>query len=321
MPLRRVKQWCHHAAGEDTPYCALHEEERQRYLVEQQQPMDLAQIVLEGIIAQEPPVPWQVACQTLIAAIEIPFAIRRRTALRYYRLQRTRELDVDWPDGPNWRFGAYWSWLAGGELGLPPNLGPPAPPLAGLAALAQDGQNVHTAVVTRQTNGATEKLLSIKVPESQQTEKTLALVWLRGLDVSYSTFLRVAPDINRWFNTKDCRIVDDNLYRKLLRGLVALIGQEKDSERKTELYRRLWEECCEATGMCCEGHISRLCNVLVGFDDAFQPPVPFGEILQSKMAAISGMAVSDEEKRRQATAFFDEHKVPQEDRVSWLEAF
>jgi hypothetical protein len=73
--------------------------------------------------------------------------------------------------------------------------------------------------------------------------------------------------------------------------------------------------------MCCEGHISRLCNVLVGFDDAFQPPVSFGELLQSKMSAIAGLDVTEEEKRRQATAFFDEHGTPAEERVAWLEAF
>ena len=134
-------------------------------------------------------------------------------------------------------------------------------------------------------------------------------------------FLRVAIDINKWFNTKDCRVVGDNIYRRLLRGLVALISSEKDDERKVEMYRRVWEECSESVGMCCEGHISRLCNVLVGFDEAFQSQVPFGEILQSKMAAIAGMDVSEEEKRKLANAFFDEHKTPAEDRTAWLEAF
>jgi hypothetical protein len=230
-----------------------------------------------------------------------------------------------------WRFNLYWNWVMEGMAGDPPNLEvvpahllvaqPPPPPPAVLGALARDTQNVHTRVVTDQTNKATDKLLAFKVPETQQTEKTMALVWLGGMNVSYNGFLRVASDVNRWFTTKDCRAVDDNLYRRLLRGLVAMIASEKDDERKTEMYRRLWEECVEATGMCCEGHISRLCNVLVGFDDAFQPPVAFGELLQSKMAAIAGLDVSDEEKRRQATAFFDEYGTPAEERAAWLDAF
>ena len=100
-----------------------------------------------------------------------------------------------------------------------------------------------------------------------------------------------------------------------------MLFRSRDDERKTEMYKRAWEECYEAVGMCCEGHISRLCNVLVGFDEAFQPPVSFGELLQSKMSVIAGLDVSDEEKRRQATAFFDEYGTPAEERVAWLDAF
>jgi hypothetical protein len=203
--------------------------------------------------------------------------------------------------------------------------GPPPPLPVGhgdLRQIARDAQNVHVRVVSEQTNRATETLLAVVVPDTQQTERDLAIVWLTGFrGLPYPAYLRVANDMHRWFNVKDCRAPDDSLYRKLLRGVVAWIGAEKDAERKSELYRRLWEECSEAVGLCCEGHLSRLCNTLVGFDDAFQPAVPFGEILQSKMAAIAAMDVSDDEKRRQATAFFDEHKTPSADRVAWLEAF
>ena len=94
-----------------------------------------------------------------------------------------------------------------------------------------------------------------------------------------------------------------------------------DAELRKELWRRLYEECSEAVGLCCEGHISRLCNVLVGFDDQFKPPVPFGELVQAKMSAISEMDTSLDEKVRLAMEFFDEHKVPTDARMAWLEAF
>jgi hypothetical protein len=285
----------------------------------------LVNAMYEELVAQDPPLPWQIVVQMLAAGAGLPARIRRLAALRYYRLPQARLLDLPWPTADVWRFTLYWTWVIGGEQGPQPNLNVvpqhALPPEVGLAAIARDAQNVHTRVVTDQTNAATEKLLAIKVPEAQQTEKTLALVWLGGLKVSYASFLRVANDINRWFNVKDCRAVDDNLYRKLLRGLVALIMSEKDDERKSELWRRMWEECYEAAGMCCEGHISRLCNVLVGFDEAFKPPVPFGEILQSKMAAIAKLDASEEEKRRQAESFFDEYGTPAAERAAWLEAF
>ena len=325
---RRAFIWCPNAANEEGTLCIIHELQRRGVVQRHEQRRNERTVIaalVEDMVEEEPPVPWRQAARVLAEMDGIPFGIRRAAAEEYYRLPRTQELEPA-PAGVNrvWRFRVYWNWAITGQVGPEPdvNVIPVMhPPVAGLAAIARDNQNVHTRVVSEQTNTATTKLLAVKVPETQQTEKTLTLVWLGGLRVSYGTYLRVANDIDRWFNTKDCRTVDDNLYRRLLRGLVAMIGMEKDAERRSELYRRAWEECHESVGMCCEGHISRLCNVLVGFDEDFQPPVPFGEILQSKMAVIAGMDVSDEEKRKLANAFFDEHKTPQEERTAWLEAF
>ena len=244
------------------------------------------------------------------------------------------------PVGPEqWRardwFRQRWIWVRNGRPGpepVQPVLVPPAPvPQAGLqprvnpgdnlGRLAADAQNVHTTVVTKQTNDAVEKLLGITVPSTQQTERQMTVAWLSMPNPpGFNEYLRVANDVNRWFLTNTCRTENDNLYRKLLRGLVALI-ERQEGETRVEIFKRLWEECREAAGMCCEGHISRLCNVMVGFDESFKPPVPFGEVLQSKMSAIAMSDASDEEKIRQATLFFDEFAVPPAERVAWLEAF
>jgi hypothetical protein len=234
-------------------------------------------------------------------------------------------------EGPRFMFNNYWNWVAGGRRGPEPGLeavildqllpGPEvARPDRALQTIARDAQNVHTQVVSRQTNAATEKLLGATVPLDQQTEKSMARAWLAGVPTGWNRILATLNDVNTWFTTKTCRAPDDQLYRRMLRGLVAMINRT-DDEQRTELYKRLWEECSESVGMCCEGHISRLCNVLVGFDDTFRPPVALGELMQQKMAAISGLDVSEEEKRRQATQWFVEHGVPEEERVAWLDAF
>ena len=215
----------------------------------------------------------------------------------------------------------YWDWLIGGEHGPDPTLAHIPPVVPDLARIANDAQSVHTAPVSQQTNAGTEKLLNAAVPNDQQTEKAMMRAWLAvPMQVGWSEMLRVSTDVNKWFNTASCRAQNDNLYRRLLRGLVATI-KRTDDEMRPELYKRLWEECREATGMCCEGHISRLCNVLVGFDEAFQPQVSLGELMQQKMAAIANLDVSEEEKRRQATMWFDEVGVPAAERAAWLDAF
>lgn len=229
-------------------------------------------------------------------------------------------------------FWRTWAWLrqGGPEQGIPVPLPdepadqgpvPVPPPVPRLQALAADGQNVHTREVSDQTNESTRKLLEVVVPLTQKTEQTLMLAWYALPNAPpHHKILKAAIDINKWFNTETCRQQGDKLYKHVLRGLVAYINQVSDKELKEELWKRAFEECSEAVGMCCEGHISRLCNVLVGFDEAFKPPVSFAEILQAKMAAIAGMDVALTEKIQQANTFFNEYAVPQEQRQAWLDA-
>lgn len=336
-PFRRRTVWCPNPVAEGSHLCAVHTNHQ---ALRAQAPMRLnrTQIIrniTQILVDTQPLLRWRNAILAVVAMNDVSVRDRREAAWRYYlRPEVRQEMSPRWRHGPIWRFALYWDWAIGGQQGPEPNLNEvpdhiqelappvPEPPRQELRRLAGDSQNVHTRPVTDQTNAATDKLLAVKVPELQQTEKKMALVWLESLNIAtYGTYLRVANDVNRWFNTKDCRVVGDHLYRKLLRGAVGLIAKENDAERRLELYRRLWEECNESVGMCCEGHISRICNVFVGFDEAFKPPVSFGEILQSKMAAIAGLDIPDEEKRRQANAFFDENGTPAEERVAWLDAF
>jgi hypothetical protein len=256
--------------------------------------------------------PWQEVVRT-IAVLPDPDRVLHEAGRHYYfRMGGIRSFD----------YFAYWQWAQGGQIGPPPVQAhvPAAAPVTALANLARDAQNVHTAPVSAQTNASMEKLLTKVVPPSQGTERAMMKEWVVLTKVRWDDVMRVANDVNKWFNTATCRVENDSLYRRLLRGLVATINSTND-EMRTELYKRLWEECREATGMCCEGHITRLCNVMVGFDDAFLPPISLGELMQQKMAAIAGMDISDEEKVRQATEWFTEHAVPDAERVAWLEAF
>jgi hypothetical protein len=72
--------------------------------------------------------------------------------------------------------------------------------------------------------------------------------------------------------------------------------------------------------VCCEGHLSRLANVLVGFDDEAKPEVSVGELLQQKIAAISELDLSIEDKVGHAWAVFDELAIPMDQRIEWVDA-
>jgi hypothetical protein len=190
-----------------------------------------------------------------------------------------------------------------------------ARPLGDLEALAVDRQNVHTPAVNQQTHAGLEILLGTSVSSSQDTLREIESVW----EKSHTRSIRmVLADMRQWYNVQMCRTEDDWLYRRTLDGLWAYI---QASPAKDDLVERLWEECYESVRMCCDGHISRLCNVLCGFQEEFKPPVSVGELLQQRMAVIAEREIPVEEKVGEAWAVFEELAIPMDQRDAWIEAF
>jgi hypothetical protein len=191
----------------------------------------------------------------------------------------------------------------------------PAPPKTELEALTRDAQNVHTAAVNKQTADGLTALLETAVAVGQDTLAELQGVWQTRPSASRKSVLK---DVTRWYETKTCRAEGDHLYQRLLDGLWTRI---KLSPHKDDLVQRLWEECSESLKMCCEGHISRLCNVLGGYDATFKAPVSAGEMLQQRIAAIAGEEISIPHKVVKAWEVMEELQIPREQRMEWIEAF
>lgn len=317
------------------PLCMHHRHVRERRQVQLEQERlerELIEETYQQYMDQHPPMRWQDVIQELVNRTGLPpgfpghlrMQIARQAAYRYFENEHNNPEHHD--DGAY--FHMLWHWIRRGRQGaVPLPRGQGAVPVAQpavprLQVLAGDNQNVHTREVSQQTNASTAKLLEVVVPIQQKTEQTMMLAWYALPNApAHHKILKVALDVNKWFGTETCRREGDKLYKHLLRGLVAYIGRVHDADTKQELWRRAYQECDESVGMCCEGHITRLCNVLVGFDEAFQPPVPFAEILQNKMAAIFMMDVPTDEKIQQANTFFNEYAVPDEERHAWLDAF
>lgn len=194
-------------------------------------------------------------------------------------------------------------------------------PRSDLHRLALDGQNIHTKEVSKQTTDALKFLLD--TPLESDDVPTLAHIHWQWCDKPYipsgqKTLRAVMKDMHQWYAVASCREENDWLYKRAIDGLWARI---KDSPMKDELLQRLWEEAYESLKMCCDGHISRLCNVLVGFDDAFTPQVSVGELLQQKMSAIAAKDIAVEYKVGEAWTVFEELQIPRDQRLDWLEAF
>lgn len=337
---RRVagqEQWCGQPYREGETVCQWHwermeiraEDERRRR--ERREELGLlTEVTVQAYLNQNPQQPWEEVTRQIRwrmsrphGAMEfLPVGVGFDVARLYFRLTTQDEVPIGvftqfWVNV--WQVAHDGLWIAE----APPaadQVPPPPPPLAGMARLAMDTQNVHTAVVAKQTNSNVDLLLEITPTEGMDTLTTLTRWWM---DMSprpdFETYWKVMEDVRHWYGKRTCKSTSDYLYQRVLTGLISKISTMGD-ELFTELVKRIWEECAEAVGMCCEGHIGRLANVLVGFDDAFRPPVPVGEILQTKMAAIAEMKLSHKLKLQKAIAVMDELKIPIPDRAPWLEA-
>jgi hypothetical protein len=186
-----------------------------------------------------------------------------------------------------------------------------------LRAIATDAQSIHTREVTMQHNHNMAILLAIPIPEDQRTIEFIHTVWTAMFKNTVDQ--RIYDDMQKWYDTETCREIGDRLYRKLLDHLVARIRLVEDTATVRELYKRLQQECAESVMMCCDGHLNRLTNVMVGFDDAFKQDMPKGLILQEKMAKIA-LIEDVEERFKAATALFGELGLNHEEAGPWLDA-
>jgi hypothetical protein len=180
-----------------------------------------------------------------------------------------------------------------------------------LQTFVEDRQNIHTQIANTQTDTTLKQLFAVVVSEDQRTFKEVSAEWGR-LGCSDEMVL---ADVRVWAGKSMITTEDDWLYRRTLQHLWAKI-KGFPTDVRDELAKRLYEECRDALGMCAQGHIARLTNVLVGFDDAFKAPVS----LQDRMAEIARQESTEEEKRAAAATILNDFRVAVSERAAWLEA-
>ena len=202
-------------------------------------------------------------------------------------------------------------------------------PVADLKDIVENDQSVHTVVVLKATNEGIGILGNIPVDSDQKTLAEIGAAWLKlsKEDLRLEKEAYVIPrikyiisDMIDWGKRPTVMHKTENIYRTTLRGLWAKI-KSFDLETYNELVKRLWEECSEARGLCADGHVGRLVNVLVGFDEQFKSDVSPKEYFQNNMSLIANSTAPLTFKIEQATKLMDEFGMPQEERGHWLEAF
>jgi hypothetical protein len=178
---------------------------------------------------------------------------------------------------------------------------------AELVVFGNDSQNVHRTATVSYIKQIFDTLMTIEVPTNQ---KTLGLV-LTNCNLSDAATMQAVR-----FYTEKANIYEiDKAYTRALDAVIAYV--EKHPER-TELYERVTQELTDNVGMCSQGNLSRICNILSGYIDGIAPPVSKHEMMQNKISAIA--MDSEGNKIERAKAYMREIGIPETNWGPWIEA-
>ena len=198
-----------------------------------------------------------------------------------------------------------------------------APP-ASLAVLANDAENIHTSSIQQDTARAIQILMRHSLHNHSYMEGLLISirdVWFDSLTFPppYWALVLEEPLCDEF--QLDLLITSnfDTTYFDLLQSIWAY-ACEQSLETKSQIAIRLAEEVVDGEGMCPQGKMSRLVNVLRGFHPELDtiPAVSVQEQLQSRMAIISAMPHA--ERASAATAVFAELSISEALQAEWMDA-
>jgi len=216
--------------------------------------------------------------------------------------------------------GAIQGW--GGEaVVVPPNMRAGARAMAVpnpnvLARIANDNQNVHTQLVVEQTKKNVAEILKIPVPEIYKWQSA-------RLSMTYKTiimFCHLSPKSAWQFSSMYCSDatiydLEPGIFGKVVDGVWQFIDKSPD---KKDLKKILSAELRDNIGMCAQGNLSRICNVLQGYLDGIGQKESVSEILGREFPKLMELENVVEREARGA-AILRENAVPEGEWENWLE--
>ena len=183
-----------------------------------------------------------------------------------------------------------------------------------LANLAQDRQNVHTALVVQKVKETVDKILRIPVPPEYQTEtlKTSGEIILE-CNLSRAAAWQMMA---KYCSDENIYEMGNGIYARVLNSVWQYIKASPDA---VDLKKILASEMRDNIGMCAQGNLSRLCNILSGYLDGINPEVKSrSETIGERLAALMELP-SDVERVRIAMTILAEFNIVGEEREAWLQ--
>lgn len=185
-----------------------------------------------------------------------------------------------------------------------------------LRDFVKDKQNVHTAVAVKQTKDIVEKILKIPVPEEYRWNMN----YCSKTPGEIITDCKLTPKAAWQMQAKYSQ--DENIYEmgtgiygKVLDGVWQFIKSSRD---KADIISALRQEMEDSIGMCAQGNLSRMCNILAGFMDGVGSQESLAEILGRELPIL--MNVDDPRMRmKEAINLLSNNRVPKQEWLTWIE--
>ena len=171
-----------------------------------------------------------------------------------------------------------------------------------LRAFATDSQSVHRSSVVSSVEAAIHRLLARPLAADQHTlDEALAVLPTCDLRVE----LQHDYNLAHGFGVPYAKVLDH------------VWGTLRTHEHKTDITQRFVQELTDGRGMCHTGKLTRLVNVLAGFDDAVGDLMPPAELFQSRFARLADRPLAEREVS--ARDLFREFAIPEAEQAAWLE--
>jgi len=182
-------------------------------------------------------------------------------------------------------------------------------------AFHADPQNIHRAETVNEVVKKTiQKVITISVPEDYVWNMT-AISKTPGEIISECKLSIPAGKllIDKYTSEETIYDMVPGIYGKTLDSVWQFV---KGHDDKTLLIKTLKTELEDNIGMCAQGNLSRLCNVLQGYVDGLSVP-PVAEILGDLFPPLMEIECSDE-RRERGLQIMRTHNVPYDQQDEWL---
>jgi hypothetical protein len=191
-----------------------------------------------------------------------------------------------------------------------------AAPVGELARFATDPQNVHTTDAVKKVKEIIEKVLEVDVPAEYKWNIVECSKTPGEIILECKLTPRAAWQMSAMY-CADSEIYDmgKGIYGRVLDCVWQFILK---SEHKQDLCRILKSELQDNIGMCAQGNLSRLANILAGYMDGVKSQESLSEILGRELPPL--IEIEDAGLRMiQFIEKMQENNVPPKDWLIWAE--